>query len=181
MDEIDLTQIQALMGEPSAELKRRVEDKLTNSIKLVEAHIKDVKIIRPVVFYDLKGHVAGQAWGKYKIKLNLDILNDPRYQEDMLNDTLPHELAHCVVSQLWPNKNKPHGSYWAYIMESILKIPATRCHQYETVAARKPRAKEFMYECNCGPHPVTSTIHRRIQAGRIYTCRRCHSQLREVW
>jgi SprT protein len=180
MDELSIDSLNHLLAESgyvSPAIKAEVEAKLTATISLVESRIADIHIVRPTVRYDLKGHTAGQAFkhGNY-IRLNGYLLN--KYKQDMLHNTLPHELAHIVTYQLWPNERDHHGPYWAFVMEQILELPATRCHQYATKAARTRTPKEWHYDCNCvGGHQVSNTIHKRIQQGKQYKCKRCGGTL----
>ena len=111
-------------------------------IALVESYISDVKIVRPQVRVDLHGHTAGLAYPRSnRIRLNVDLLADPRYAQDMLHNTLPHEVAHIVTYQLWPEVTGHHNAPWRYVMENILNLPATRCHQYETKTARRRKTR----------------------------------------
>lgn len=175
MHELNPELINQLMGVPSPELMYEVDIKITDCIIQLEQKLNK-PLIRPTVFYDLKGRTAGWAIGNIKIRLNLDILNDPRYHEDMINRTLPHEVAHCVEHQLYGTGG--HGGRWAYLM-SLLGLAAERCHQYETTSARKRNTKKFYYNCGCEDgHAVSAIIDRRIKQGRNYRCNKCGQTLR---
>lgn len=154
--------------QPSPELRAQVDAKIRECLSLFPT------VVAPVVVYDLEGHVAGIAKGGKKIRLNLGLLNDPRYHDDMLNDTVPHEVAHIIVHQLYPGANS-HGWEWTRVMNT-LGVVANRCHDYETVAART-RARPYIYACGCQLHYVTATIHRRIEKGRQYYCQDCKGEL----
>lgn len=175
-------------------IKQRVLDTLTEALDTLETsylnrqrNLADNPLIMPRVVYDLRGHTAGMACNnrkdptKSKIRLNPDMLNDPRYAEDMITTTVPHELAHIVQRQLWP-MSKAHGWEWQQIM-GILGLPPTVCHDYDTVAARtrKPTARPYTYVCDCGDgreHRMTALIHRRIQQqGKQYICNDCKATL----
>jgi SprT protein len=167
-----------LLGKPSPQIIAAADNKINECIELLQSKIDFGRpLIKPRIEYDLRGTTAGQAWGKSKIRLNIDILNDPNHFDDMINQTLPHELAHCVVSDFWPNA-QAHGTHWAYIMMA-LDLPARRCHNYDTKPARV-RAR-YHYHCSCiegcyaGP-----TVHRKIQAGAAYKCRHCNRVLINV-
>lgn len=161
-------------------IKQRVLDTLTKALDTLETsylsrqrNFADKPLTMPTVAYDLRGHTIGMAVGGKLIRLNPDMLNDPRYTEDMIAVTVPHELAHCVQRQLYP-VSKSHGWEWKMIM-GILGLPPTVCHNYDTIAARtrKPTARPFTYVCDCREHKMTALIHRRIQAGRQYICNDC--------
>lgn len=172
---MDINQINTLLGKPDAETERIVDEVVKSSILRIVASMAPPgsKVPFPEVVYDLKGHTAGMA-NSHRIRLNLSLLNDPRYREDMLKQTIPHEAAHVVVSQLWP-KEPGHGAKWQRAMYALGLNP-TRCHQYETKAARnrKRMSRPYVYKCACREHHATQIIHRRIQQeGQVRTCRIC--------
>jgi SprT protein len=133
----------------------------------------EVKLAFPEIVYDLKGRTAGRANGE-KIRLNADLLNG-KYREDMLNQTVPHEVAHSIQFQLFP-RSQPHGREWRVIMY-ILGKPATRCHNYDTKPARVTK-RPYEYRCNCQTHHLTEYKHIKIQSGAKYICKRCKGELR---
>jgi SprT protein len=159
---------------PSVRTITEVNAKMDECYAILEKHF-GVKLSRPTVRYDLEGHVAGYALIRENaIRLNLHLISTHR--DDMINNTLPHEIAHIVTYQIYPSATA-HGRHWASVMW-VLGLPADRCHTYETKAARV-RKREYHYECGCPEgHLVTKTIHNRIQQGRMYTCRKCHTRLR---
>ena len=162
-----------MIGDVPQPIKDRVEVILTETLERLKEHYP--MITRPVVVYDLRGRTAGWAIGSKTIRLNSDLLLTET--EDMLRQTLPHEVAHIVQHQIYP-RSKAHGYEWRRIMH-YLGLPADRCHQYETVAVRK-RARPYAYYCSCSePHMVTETLHRRMQTGKVYQCRRCGQRLRK--
>jgi len=172
--ELNPEDIAVLLGEAPKSLRDRVEAKVKESLDILAS--KGYPARAPKVKYDLKGRTAGQAVGGHTIRVNLQILSNPKHTEDMLNSTIPHEVAHIVVMQTWPSASG-HGSEWRRMM-FYLGLEAERCHNYETVAARK-RDKPYTYYCMCDtPHKVSITLHRRIMQGRRYRCRKCGSYLR---
>lgn len=177
MEPLKLEDITMLLGEVPKHLKDRVEAKVKESLDILKE--KGYGAHPPEIKYDLKGHTAGMASADY-IRVNAQILINPEFTEDMINNTIPHEIAHVVVRQTWPSA-KGHGNEWKRMMY-YLGLPAERCHSYDTVAARKREraARPHVYYCKCDrPHMVTNILHRRIQQGRQYTCRTCGSYLTE--
>jgi SprT protein len=170
MSEKELAMVE---GFPSKEMQAEVEAAITKALDIFQKHFNR-SFIRPTVEYDLQGHTAGIANSK-RIRLNIEVLYDHR--EDMLTQTIPHEVAHVVQRQLYP-KSKSHGLEWRSLMH-ILGIPANRTHSYETTPARV-RKREYTYICDCQVHMVTKTLHNRMQNGQTYTCRHCKGQLREM-
>jgi predicted SprT family Zn-dependent metalloprotease len=80
-----------------------------------------VDISQTSIQFNLKGRVAG--WAEYKgsifgekkltVRFNYDMLmrNDPEVLRNMLEDTVPHELAHLVCF-LKPSLGKNHDAGW---------------------------------------------------------------------
>jgi SprT protein len=128
----------------------------------------------PEVAFDLKGRVAGQAWGDKKIRLNIELLH--KYYDEMLHQTLPHEIAHCVVSRKWP-RARPHGWQWGQVMLAF-GLPALRTHAMPYTKARHhPRPHRYAcMKCN-RIFNVTNNIHRKMENGQIRYCSRCKSRV----
>jgi SprT protein len=128
----------------------------------------------PTITYGLKGATAGMAWAaENRIDLNVDYLIDA--WDDMLNETVPHEVAHIVQRVLWPN-SAAHGKEWQYLMRQLGLRPV-RCHNYEVVPARKV-SRPYVYRCDCRHHNLTQLIHNRIQQeNRARRCRMCRGRL----
>ena len=163
--------IGSLLGIPGSDRQAAVEAQITKYLDVAEKHYNR-KFNRPIVSYDLKGHTGGWAKGGREIRLNYDVLHDDRYYQDMIHQTVPHELAHIIVHQIWPDAGA-HGAHWQMIM-AIFGKPATRCHQYETKAVKKH--KKFHYTCLCPEriHYFGQARHNRAQSGqRRYHCTLC--------
>lgn len=178
MKELAHDQLTLLLGQPPKDLQARVDAVVKNTYEVLELSY-DRTFERPTILYDLKGHTAGQAfYNTNTIRLNLDILTDPRYQEDMLDDTIPHEIAHLVARNLYGARIKPHGVEWRMVMRRIGLTP-TRCHNYDTVPARRRRRqpRNHAYDCGCRIHKVTALLHKRIQSGQQRICRICGNSI----
>lgn len=133
----------------------------------------------PAVSFDLRGRAAGQAVfarrrRDTRIRINAALLaSHPR---EMLEDTVPHEVAHVVIFRLYGRRAKPHGQEWKALMRAFGVDPAP-CHSLPTEPART--LKRFRYECACDePAWLTSIRHNRAQQGTDYVCRRCGETLR---
>lgn len=83
----------------------------------------DVPLPRPRILFDLKGPIAGMAvtvresprrreqW----IRINPELLG--RYPVRMIQQTVPHEMAHLVVDWYLPRASSdPHGPEWMAVM-----------------------------------------------------------------
>lgn len=166
-------------------IPKSVRDKVAAEIEtcfiLCEA-IYQRRFTRPSreVEYNLEGRTAGYAHiAENRITLNKNLMNDPRHLEDMLDQTLPHEVAHLIAYQINP-RDQAHGRTWRQVM-NVLGKEARRCHSYD-VEPKFVKSRPFAYKCGCEePHMVTATINRRILTKtRAYSCRKCGETLRPV-
>jgi len=161
-------------GEVPAEILARVDAKIRDCIRILSADMPDKVFPAPVVRYDLRGKTAGYAVGATIMRLNTDLLNDPRYVDDMIDDTVPHEYAHNFVAANYPYAQS-HGYEWRRTM-IFLGVAPERCHTYEVTSART--MKQYKYVCPCGVHWVSATTHNRIRKGeRYYYCKDCNGRL----
>lgn len=135
----------------------------------------------PEVRFDLRGRTAGLVVYQRErrepgvIRLNRELLRS--HPREMLEETVPHEVAHVVARWLHGGRIKPHGPEWRSIMHAFGK-QATACHAMRTRPAR--RVRYYAYACVCaGPQYLSVIRHRRSQRGRQqYQCRRCGQRLR---
>lgn len=132
----------------------------------------------PEVRLDLRGRAAGQAvfarrsW-RCHIRLNAALLAS--HPEEMLAETVPHEVAHVAIYRLYGAKAKPHGREWKALMQAF-GVDASPCHAMPVAPSRQ--LKRFRYLCGCDePAWLTSIRHKRAQAGTAYVCRVCHQRL----
>ena len=113
--------------------------------------------------------------------------------ERVVNQTVPHEVAHIVVAEVYESQNRvyvdpfsfrrqraiqPHGWEWQQVMR-LFGLEPDRCHDMDvsTVKAIRNGGLEYVYKCNCMEHKVTKVKHNRMQRGLVYTCRRCRGKL----
>lgn len=85
---------------------------------------------RPAVRYDLKGGIAGMAATVLRarqrrpeqwIRIHPDLLN--RYPVRMIQQTIPHEIAHLVIDWYLPQVDEPHGPEWMAVMIYFGRVP----------------------------------------------------------
>lgn len=110
--------------------------------------------------------------------LNSDMFRDNL--EQMINETIPHEIAHAGAMWIYEWSGRGHGTHWKQIMRLLGLSPERLAHDIDMTNVKvKKKTRPFAYKCSCPDHVIflTATIHRRIQAGRKYTCPRCHSAL----
>lgn len=148
--------------------------------KATELYSPDKPFREPELDFTLKGSTAGQFnSAKWTIRYNIPIYE--RHPDDFIKRTVPHEVAHLVVSVLKSRgyygrkKVRPHGPEWKAVMRKF-GVEDTRCHSYDVeglVRRRGPRSKPVKIRCGCGERGVTVTIGRRMMDGGQYRCRKC--------
>lgn len=173
--------------------EKNLKNKFNETIKTLNEkgfNIKKGEINLPELSFNLRGHVAGKAYSlKNLIKLNRDIISNPKHFKDISEDTLYHELAHIFTSFLYRTgrfrktnaisygttaRPKSHGREWQEVMRIMGQKPE-RTHNYETTTVRA--VTRITYICNCMEHEITSMKHKKIQNGAMYTCRSCRGFL----
>ena len=138
----------------------------------------DVNFPTPTISFNLRGRCAGQyvrKAGSDTLRFNFDLLN--RYPQEMLNQTVPHEVAHLVARHVHMGRRiRAHGREWQAIMQFFGCEPS-RCHNMETTPAR--RTRKYVVVCDCQTHPVGTVRYNRISQGtRQYMCMDCRGLLR---
>lgn len=133
------------------------------------------------VRFDLRGRTSGMfcVSGREKyIRYNSAIFAE--YYTENLEQTVPHEVAHYAVYEVFGRKTKPHGIEWKTLMNAFgVSAEVTSKLDVTHLATRKLR--RYTYECGCGERELTSIRHNRIVRGqREYGCPRCKQPLRYI-
>lgn len=142
-------------------------------------HLYGRRFDRVPVLFDLKGHAAGmfKVIGKRRlIRYNPWIF--AKYFEENLRDTVPHEVAHYIVHEVYPRRTtKPHGQAWKNLMSEYGADPGVTFNlDLEGVPQRSQ--KTHRYQCGCQIHEVSTTRHNRMQRRRMrYHCCSCDGLL----
>lgn len=130
--------------------------------------------------FDLKGKCGGQfcyrrgprGGGKKWFRFNIYLAHNN--QEDYLNQTVPHEVAHYIQWELYGHDVDPHGREWKSIMIRF-GVKPKRCHNYATKDSKAPK---YPYRCQCRTHQLTKQQHGLAKKGRVFACKKCKFQLR---
>lgn len=122
---------------------------------------------------DLRGRAAGkvevvrhrQQLQSARLRLNLEAARLDWRQ--MVDETIPHEVAHLVVMSL-PRQfdQQPHGHDWQQVCRALGGQGAVR-HQLPLARARQPRLWHYRDSHGVGHH-LTSIRHHRLQRGQRY-------------
>lgn len=119
---------------------------------------------------DLRFDLAGQATGqvrvlskrRYLLRINPEAL--ALFPEHILEETLPHEVAH--IMGFFTGHDKGHGLFWKHTCQ-WLGGSGQRCHQLPLKPAKKQR--RFLMVASCGSSvEISATRFNRIQKGVVY-------------
>jgi SprT protein len=133
----------------------------------------------PLISFDLSGRIAGMfrvRRQQREIRYNPYLFG--KYFDDNLANTVPHEVAHYLVSELFGWRNvRPHGVEWKGIMRRLGAEPEVTCH-YDLSGVPQRRQRRFTYSCHCSTHALSAVRHNRVCSGQgHYTCRLCRQPL----
>lgn len=121
------------------------------------------------ITYNLRGKSAGQACTKgptdYTLRFNREAIE--KHWDDMVNNTIPHEVAHLIAWMVPHLKAAGHNRQWKRLCVSLGGTGA-RCHSYGLTSARKKT--KYVYVINGLQCAVGVIVHNRIQRGRRYKC-----------
>lgn len=137
------------------------------------------RVLTPIdVRFDLRGKTSGmfcvkKTGFKYTRYIRYNDRIFARYFSENIEQTIPHEVAHYTVYEMFGRSAKPHGSEWRKVMQDFgVSAAVTSKLDVDDLATRK--LKRFIYRCACGERELTSIRHNRIQRGaRNYGCPRC--------
>jgi predicted SprT family Zn-dependent metalloprotease len=117
-------------------LQSRIDTKIDNCLTLCEQHFNR-KFDKPTFGLFDSTRNAGFAYPqRWHVELSRNFLLDPVNQEEVINVTLPHEVAHLITSAVYPQirtsgtKQEVHGSNWRHVMQ-LFGLPGDRCHRME--------------------------------------------------
>ncbi len=140
----------------------------------------------PEITMDLRGRAAGQfrfiTKGRrmYGAQLRFNRALLEQYQQDFIDEVVPHEVAHLVTYVLYGRGVKPHGKEWQSIMLEVFGREASVRHSFDTSSLEQRKGKRFPYLCQCSGrvHQLGLTRHKRAQSrGTAYICRSCKASL----
>jgi len=133
----------------------------------------------PLISFDLRGRAAGMyrfRRQQHEIRFNPYLFG--KYFADNLAHTVPHEVAHYLVAEMYGWRNiRPHGTQWQGVMRRLGAVPQVTCH-YDLDGIPQRRQRRFSYVCECTTHRLSSVRHNRVQGGSgKYLCRQCRQPL----
>lgn len=147
-------------------IHKRIEDKILDVLLLAQSIYKQPFEI-PTLEYRQMGRVAGKAWFfNWKVEINPDFLKNG-HLEEMINQTLPHELAHLISQKVYGRTlGGGHGRLWKSVMVR-LGLPPNRCHDYSLEGVKTRKKAKYPVKCPvCGAQfDVTAKRVEQIRAG----------------
>jgi SprT protein len=123
------------------------------------------------------GRCAGWASydrGLYKLAFNSQLLEREDWMNDLITDTIPHEIAH-LVCYYDRSLGKNHDKGWKRVCIS-LGGSGSRTHSLEVKKAR--RSRKAIYHINNRTVEIGINMHKKIQDGKRYHMRSCQTAIR---
>lgn len=146
------------------EVRARVAEVSKIALARYGVDLSDVKVL-----FDLKGRAAGMAGykgGYFYVRFNTQMMMNDGWNH-LLNDTVPHELAHSVCYKN-PMLGRKHDMGWKSVCRA-LGGNGERCHKEAVVYAK---GKTYRYTTTTGFETnVSETVHNKIQRGCNYRVR----------
>ena len=167
--------------EPINEAQRaQVVAKTREYIALAEG-IFERKLPAIPVLFDLFGSTAGMykvLGRKGCIRYNPWIFS--KYFVENVEGTVPHEVAHFVVDQVYRGSTKPHGIEWQQLMAQF-GANAEVTFKLDLAGIPQRKQQRHRYVCACQEHELSATRHNRIRRRKgIYHCVNCGEKLAYV-
>jgi predicted SprT family Zn-dependent metalloprotease len=147
------------------ELKRECIRRVERSVETINKKL-GIDLDMPRVVFSIHGTTAGRAYwlpnGQNKITFNPTLL---RINEDeFLNRTPAHEVAHLAAYTKFGTKIRAHGDEWGRCCW-CLGIPAIRCHNYDVGEA--PTRATQLRKLALAPKQSEHGIVRATEFGRV--------------
>lgn len=163
----------------TAQLQAKVNDKLLAGIATIE-RVYGVKMVFPTISYALTGTTAGMAYYRHNLlKFNAKLLVEN--EQEFIENTVPHELAHLATELIYPEAHKrststgkrnPHGHQWQSIMHT-LGVEAKRCHSYDTSGTVRRKSTSVEVECGVCFKPLGVVGPKRLARLHNFHCTFC--------
>lgn len=162
------------MTQVTARVRKLVEDRIAADVVKLNAHFK-TNLTAPHVLYDVNGQNAGYVTSRDAhtiIHLNGGLMADN--EDEMVNCTTPHELAHWAEHKIhggwervgYSRKRSVHGRRWKNIM-GVLGADDSRTHSMDTSAVQTRVKNKHEYRCDCGQVlTIGVVVHNKMLRGQ---------------
>lgn len=142
----------------------------------------------PAVYFYHGRRAAGLAHGDHTVGFHAGFLASNT--ENMLHETVPHELAHIIVIRrairasragTLLRRPQPHGREWKAVMRRVFGVEPERTHSYDMSVSGARTLRVIPYTCPCGTtHMITRRRAASVEAGKRYICRKCRGYIYAV-
>jgi SprT protein len=162
----------------SGDDRRIIHSRVNELLDKARDEWKDARIVKPMLAFNKTGTAAGVcSYERGIIYINHKLWEANR--DDMLVQTVGHEVAHHVSFSVHGKIGTGHGQLWAEMME-FFGLPANQYHRYSTKDAVRRRKKLFTWRCEKGHIiQVNGKLNikalRLSQVGRPMRCTNCNS------
>ena len=151
-----------------------MSQQIITKVNEVLAKAKELHAFNPknlTIRYTTKGKAAGMAsverhTGNHVLTFSLEALQ--KHPNHLLNDTVPHEIAH-LVCYVNPRLGRNHNPGWKRVCRQ-LGGNGERCHTLTLTPAKVMR--KYKYVASCGTEvEVGAKHHKQILRGNTLTLR----------
>ena len=156
-----------------------IRNKVAECVALAEKKF-GIKMPQVQVRFDLTGRAAGMAgvrYGQFYLRFNVNHIKlGGKSWEHLLNDTVPHEVAHTVC-QAFPRFGRNHDRGWKAVCVA-LGGNGNRCYSEQDAPEAIAQMRPYVYITTNGHEVrVTKVIHSKIQKGSVYNFRQGKGQV----
>ena len=158
-------------------LQQRIQEvkaKVAQCIAKAQA-LYGITMPQVTIRFDLKGRAAGIAGYKgfdrsFYLRFNTQMMTSPTDWDHLINDTVPHEVAHTVC-QAFPKFGRNHNTGWKRVCVA-LGGNGRRCYDAFDAPEAVARMRPIVYTTTSGHSlNVSKAIHAKIQMGAVYTAK----------
>lgn len=158
----------------NADLIKRVEDKVLETYITLQNLYRRSFVMCHIEYQLNSKRIAGQAFlSRNLIKINPTYLAEN--PDEMINITVPHEIAHLATHTMYPHAKQAHGPEWKSVMRAIGLPP----NPYHNMLIKSRAHNSFNYKCDCQTFMFSPIQHKRAQSllnitGKYkYHCKKC--------
>jgi SprT protein len=160
-----------------------VQHELSKYWKLLKQHFPRISIPEPKVRLVDLGKVGGRAYfAQNVVELNIHFLQTA--EKEMIEQTLPHELAHLATFDLFPRSKQAHGPEFRHVLGAISHNTDTyhkmNVEDIKGLSKQIKTKTRYLYRCGCPDkkHAITPVTHNRIKKGAVHLqCRNCRQPI----
>jgi SprT protein len=158
------------------QLIERIESKVLDTyLRAEKVFGKPLEL--PKLDFTVRGKCVG-AWAlasKNLINFNPHFFQFESNRDEIVNQIVPHEIAHLLADKFFPSLKRAHGPEWKYVAIK-LGIPPIRCHEMEGSKETSRHPRPYVYGCTgCKKRfNFTQRMHNKVQqTGRNRICLAC--------